>query len=111
MTFRRGLLQLLLAALLFAAQTAALTHGLRHWQPGQPAHPVQSQQHEGGKSKAASLLCDFHVAFAEVLGAVDGCASRLPVLVQTAERGVDLRTSLHSAAHVVPAARGPPALL
>ena len=108
MILKRGFLQILLAALLLVAQYAALTHGLRHWQPNQLA---QSQQEDGGKQKAPSSLCDFHVAFAEILGAVGSCALPAGIVVQAYERSSISRLSLHTAKLLAPFSRGPPALL
>ena len=108
MILKRGLMQVLLAALLLVAQHAALTHQLRHLQDRLPA---QAQQQDQKQKSAHTGLCDFHVSFAQVLGAVD-CA-RMPLLL--ANNAVE-RSSNH-ARHtfpddlVVPASRGPPALL
>jgi hypothetical protein len=106
MTLKRGLLQILLAALLLAAQYTALTHGFRHWQ--QPNQLAQSQQDEGGKQKTQSGLCDFHVAFAEILGAVGSCATSFGVVVQASDRAAVPLTSPYTAKLLVPASRGPP---
>ena len=106
MILKRGLLQILLAALLLAAQYTALTHGIRHWQPNQLS---QSQQDEGGKQKSQSGLCDFHVAFAEILGAVGSCAISFAVTVPAIDRVVIPPASPRTAKLLVPASRGPPA--
>jgi hypothetical protein len=108
MILKRGLMQVLLAALLLVAQHAAFTHQLRHLQDRLPA---QAQQQDQKQKSAHTGLCDFHVSFAQVLGAVD-CA-RMPLLL--ASNAVE-RTSNHArhtvpADLVVPASRGPPALL
>jgi hypothetical protein len=106
MVLKRGLLQILLAALLLVAQYAALTHGLRHWQPN-PL--VQSQQDEGGKQKSATGLCDFHVAFAEVLGVVGSCAISVTIAVNSHERSSILHAPTRTAQLLTPLSRGPPA--
>ncbi len=108
MILKRGLLQILLAALLLVAQHGALTHQTRHLQE---RLPEQSQQQDQKQKSAHAGLCDFHVTFAQVLGAVD-CA-RLPL--RLASNAVE-RSSSHFPhdfpAHlVVPASRGPPVLL
>jgi hypothetical protein len=108
MTLKRGLLQILLAALLLAAQYSALTHGFRHWQPGQLA---QSQQDESGKQKSQSGLCDFHVAFAEVLGAVGSCPLAAATVAQVYERSTPPRSLQHTAQLLAPLSRGPPVLV
>jgi len=108
MILKRGFLQILLAALLLAAQYAALTHGLRHWQPNPLA---QSQQEDGSKQNAPSSLCDFHVAFAEVLGAVGSCALPPLVFATVSERGADPLSIAHTAVLLAPHSRGPPVLL
>ena len=68
MILKRGLMQIVLAALLLAAQHGALTHQLRHWQDRLPA---QLQQQDDKQKAAHSGLCDFHVSFAQILGAVN----------------------------------------
>jgi hypothetical protein len=108
MTLKRGLLQILLAALLLTAQYSALTHGIRHWQTNQLA---QLQQHDGGKQKSQSGLCDFHVAFAEILGAVGSCALPVVIVVQATERSADPLSSACTAKLLVPLSRGPPVLV
>jgi hypothetical protein len=108
MTLKRGLLQILLAALLLAAQYTALTHGFRHWQ----ANPLtQSQQDDGGKQKSQSGLCDFHVAFAEILGAVGSCAMPAGIIAQAYERSSIPRLSPYTAKLLAPLSRGPPTLV
>ena len=108
MILKRGILQILLAALLLAAQYTALTHGFRHWQPNQLA---QSQQEDSGKQKSQSGLCDFHVAFAEILGAVGSCALPAGIVVQAFERSSVPRLSPHTAKLLAPLSRGPPTLV
>jgi hypothetical protein len=69
MNLKRGLLQILLAASLLAAQHGALAHGLLHAQQNLSA---ESSKEDGGGQKSSASLCDFHMVFAEVLGAVGG---------------------------------------
>ena len=108
MILKRGLLQILLAALLLAGQSMALTHGLRHWQ----SNPLtQTQQDESGKQKSQSGLCDFHGAFAEVLGAIGSCALPAVSNAHAHERSGISVSSLHSARFLAPLSRGPPALV
>ncbi len=106
MTLKRGLLQLLLAALLLAAQHGALTHSYRHWQQG-PA-TAQTEQHDGGHKSSKVRLCDFHCSFAEVLGVAVSSAIFLCVVAQSVEWGTDFLSPPHNARHLVPASRGPP---
>ena len=108
MILKRGLLQIALAALLLAAQHGALTHQVLHLQD---RLPVQVQQQDGSKKTAHSGLCDFHVAFAEILGAVGSAAPPLRLATNGAERGAGLSSSIFPATVVVPASRGPPVLL
>jgi len=108
MILKRGLMQVLLAALLLVAQHAALTHQLRHLQDRLPA---QAQQQDQKQKSAHTGLCDFHVSFAQVLGAVD-CA-RMPLLLanNAVERSGNHARHTFPDDLVVPASRGPPALL
>lgn len=108
MMLKRGLMQLLLAALLLAAQHGALTHQVRHLQDRLPA---QSQQ-QGDKQKSAHTgLCDFHVSFAQVLGAINSAQIPLQIAHNAAERSSNHFPPASPADLVVPAARGPPTLL
>lgn len=113
MTLKRGLLQMLLAALLLVAQYTALTHGLRHWQSNPPASSLAQQQtqDESGKQKSASGLCDFHVAFAEILGAVSSCGLPVVVTLQAGERSIAPLSVERTALLLAPQSRGPPVLL
>ena len=108
MILKRGFLQIALAALLLVAQHGALTHQVRHLQDGLP---VQVQQQDDNKKTAHTGLCDFHVAFAEILGAVNTAALPLRLATNGAERGGGLFSSAFPATLVVPASRGPPVLL
>ena len=86
MIFRRVLLQTVLAALLLVAQHVALTHQVWHLHDGKSA-PVEQQNN--GKKAAHSALCEFHVAFAEVLGAVGCDHAPLKVANNTVELSVN----------------------
>ena len=108
MILKRGLLQILLAALLLVAQHAALTHQTRHLQD---RLPVQTQQQDQKQKSAHTGLCDFHVSFAEVLGAVS-CHKAPPRIASNAvERSLNHFPRAFAADLVVPASRGPPVLL
>jgi hypothetical protein len=106
--FKRGLMQILLAALLLVAQHGALTHQLRHLQDRLPA---QAQQQEPKQKSAHAGLCDFHVSFAQVLGVVHCAKIQVQLASNDAEPGVDHFTRAYPADLVVPASRGPPILL
>lgn len=108
MVLKRGLLQILLAALLLAAQHGALTHQTRHLQDRLPA---QAQQQDKKQKALHAGLCDFHVSFAQVLGAVS-CDRIPPRIARNAvEPSFNHFPSAFSANGVVPASRGPPVLL
>jgi hypothetical protein len=108
MILKRGFLKIVLATLLLVAQHSALTHHIRHLQ-GNP--PVQSQQDNGGKQTSQTGLCDFHVAFVQVLGALGSVAPPLQIAANTVESGVNHLPLAYPANLVVPASRGPPVLL
>ena len=108
MILRRGWLQMVLAALLLAAQHGALTHQVRHLQDNLP---VQSQPQDNGKQKPQSGLCDFHVTFVQILGAVSSTAPPLQIAGNTAESGFNHLPLAFPANLVVPASRGPPVFL
>jgi len=108
MILKRGLLQIALAALLLAAQHGALTHQVQHVHDRLPA---QTQQQNDGKTTSHSVLCDFHVAFADIFGAVCSAALPLRLAVNDVERGASLSSPAFRATLVVPASRGPPVLL
>ncbi len=108
MPLKRGLLQIVLAALLLAAQHGALTHQVRHLQDNLPA---QSQQQDDGKQKSQSGLCDFHVAFVQILGALNSALLPLRIAANAFEHGTGLFPLAFPADVVVPASRGPPVLL
>lgn len=106
MIMKRCMLQIMLAALLLVAQHGALTHQIWHLQN---RLPVQSQQHDGGKQKYSDS-CDFHVAFAEILGAVNSVALPPRAVANTAERSSNHFPRAFPVNPVVPASRGPPVL-
>ena len=108
MILKRGLVQILLAALLLAAQHGALTHQVRHLQDRLPA---QSQQQDKKQKAAHAGLCDFHVSFAEVLGAVSCDKTPLNIARNAVELNLSQFPPAFPADLVVPASRGPPALL
>ena len=108
MVLKRGLMQVLLAALLLVAQHVALTHQVWHLHDGKSA-PVEQQNN--GKKAAHSALCEFHVAFAEVLGAVGCDHAPLKVANNTVELSVNHSPPAFPANLVVPASRGPPVIL
>lgn len=108
MSVQRGILQIVLATMLVVVQYGALTHQIWHLQH----HPqTLAQQHEGNKQGSQSKFCDFHVAFAELLGAVNPAALPLRIAANTTERGASLPAFTFPATRVTPASRGPPVLV
>jgi len=106
MMLKRGLWHFVFAAMLLAGQYIALTHHLRH---AQDRFAGQYQQQNDGKKSAHQGLCDFHVAFSQILGAVD-CAKSPPRLAAIrAQSRDDLFATTCPAELLVPASRGPPA--
>jgi hypothetical protein len=108
MILKSGLLQIVFAALLLAAQHGALTHRIRHLQDNLPA---QSQKHNGGKQTSQSGLCDFHVAFVQVLGALSSTTPPPAIAANAVERSLNHFSLAYPANLVIPASRGPPVLL
>lgn len=108
MLMKRALLQIMLAVTLLAAQQLALAHGVWHIQDRLPAG---SQLHDTDKHNAQFGACDFHNAFTEVLGAVNSVASMPVVALNLAERALEFALPSAHALLIVPASRGPPALL
>ncbi len=108
MILKRGLLRILLAALLLVAQHGALTHQTRHLQDRLPA---QAQQQDQKQKSAHASLCDFHVSFAQVLGAVNCARVPLRLASNAIERSGNHFLPAFPADLVVPASRGPPVLL
>ena len=108
MILKRGLLQILLMALLLVAQYGALAHQIQHLQGNLPG---QSHQQQDGKQKSQSGLCDFHVTFVQILGALSSAAPPLQIAANTVESGFSRLSLAFSANLVVPASRGPPVLL
>jgi hypothetical protein len=108
MILKRGLMQILLAALLLAAQHGALTHQTRHLQDRLPA---QAQQQNENQKSAHAALCDFHVSFAQVLGAVSCAKIPLRLASNAVEQSGSHVLPAFPADLVIPASRGPPTLL
>jgi hypothetical protein len=108
MVLKRGLVQILLAALLLVAQHGALTHQLKHWQDRLPA---QAQQQDQKQKSAHTGLCDFHVSFAQVVGVIDCARLQLRLASNAVERSGNHFPPAFPADLVVPASRGPPVLL
>ena len=108
MTIKRGILQVLLAALLLAVQLAALTHDYKHWRQGDAG---VSQQHDSSKHSSKVRLCDFHGACAQVLGGVAVAAVLLGLVAQGVERSAGLLPVLHRFSLLAAHSRGPPVLL
>lgn len=102
---KRGLMQVVFAALLLIAQHGALTHHVRHLQDRLPA---QTQQQDKKQNPAHTALCDFHVSFAQVLGAVDCAAIPLLLARNAVERSLNFFATALPANLVIPASRGPP---
>ncbi len=108
MLTKRGLLQIVLVALLLVAQHGALAHQVRHLQDRLPAQT----QHQDDKQKPAHAgLCDFHVSFAQILGAVNSVAVPLNLAANSVERSGNHFPRAYPADLVVAASRGPPILL
>lgn len=108
MMLKRGVMQVLLAALLLVAQHVALTHQVRHLQD---RLPVQAQQQDPKQKTAHSALCDFHVSFAQVLGAASCDKAPLKVSNNAVELSFNQFPPAFSADLIVPASRGPPSIL
>jgi len=108
MVVKRGLLQVVLATLLLAAQQGALTHEAQHVRDPLSA---QTQERDPVKKSAHDGLCKFHVSYAEVLGAVDCARPALRLAANRVEIGANAPLHSFPADLVVPASRGPPVLL
>jgi len=102
---KRGFLRIVLVALLLAAQHGALAHQIRHLQDNFPGQ----SQHDG--KQKPSGLCDFHVSFVQILGAVDSALSSLRIAANAVEPSINHFPSAFPSDLVVPASRGPPVLL
>ena len=101
---KRVLLAIALIATLLAAQQLAIAHELWHLRD-------YAGSQSGGKSSTQPGSCDYHAAYAEVLGAV--ASSALPPALGSyrAERTARfVFTSAHRDL-IAPASRGPPAFL
>ena len=108
MVLKRGLLQILLAALLLAAQHGALIHHTRHLQDRLPA---QAQKQDQKQKSTHTGLCDFHVSFAQILGAVSCDSAPHKVASNDVELSLSHFPPAFPTDLVVPASRGPPILL
>ena len=108
MILKRGLMQIVLAALLLVAQHGALTHQLRHWQDRLPA---QVQQQDDKQKSAHTGLCDFHVSFAQILGAVNCANPPERLATNSVEHHGNHFPRAFPADLVVAASRGPPVIL
>ena len=108
MIIKRGLLQIALAVLLLAGQHGALTHQIGHLQDRLSS---QSQQRDEGNQGTQSGACNFHVAFAELLGAVSSAALSLRIAANAVERSTNYFHIVFPANKVIPASRGPPVFL
>ena len=108
MMVRRGLMQIVLAALVLVAQHGALTHQLRHWQDRLPAN---AQQQDDKQKSAHTGLCDFHVSFAQILCAVNCATPPLLLATNQVEQHGNHFPPAFPADLVVPASRGPPVIL
>ena len=107
--FRRcGLIEIVLSVLLLIAQHGALAHPLRHFHDRLPA---QTQQQDEKQKSTHSALCDFHVSFAQVLGAVTPAKFPLNLAANAVEHHGNHFPRAYPADLVVAASRGPPVLL
>lgn len=107
--FRRcGLIEIVLSVLLLIAQHGALAHPLRHFHDRLPA---QTQQQDEKQKSTHSALCDFHVSFAQVLGAVTPAKFPLNLAANAVEHHGNHFPRAFPADLVVAASRGPPVLL
>ena len=105
--FNHRLLRAAFVALLLFAQQTAFDHQVGHILDGTALQAQQSKSEQalhGG-------LCDFHVAFAGILGAV-GSATHTPQFAQQkAEPHIADVAHAAPSAVIVPASRGPPVSL
>jgi hypothetical protein len=106
--FKRGLMQIVLAVLLLVAQHNALAHQFRHLHDRLPA---QTQPQDEKQKAAHNGLCDFHVSFAQVLGVLHSAQLPLRLAANSAEHSGNHFPPAFAANLLVPASRGPPALL
>jgi hypothetical protein len=98
----RRTLGVFLAALLLAAQQAALEHALWH-----VAAAEQSQKSDSGRAP----LCEQHAALGAVAGAI-GCAGVALADETPAAQAIAVAAASPAApAGIAPTSRGPPALL
>ena len=108
MFFKRALFQLMLAALLLAAQQVALTHEVWHLKD---RLPDQSQQRADGQQTTQSDWCPFHASFADVLGGLGSNAAPLAVNTDASTLCSYPLPASFSGDLIVPASRGPPSFL
>jgi hypothetical protein len=104
--FKYGLFRFALATLLLFAQQEALTHQAGHILDHTALH--SQQQDRGGSKDLHSSLCDFHAAFAGVLGAVNSAMVAPCVVSQQFERDVAPEPPVFSALSLIRGARDPP---
>ncbi len=107
MQIKRGLIEIVLASLLLIAQHGALAHQFRHVHDRLPA---QTQQQNDKQKPAHAGLCDFHVSFAQILGAVNSTHVPLNLAANTVEHHGNHFPRAYPADLVVAASRGPPVL-
>jgi hypothetical protein len=108
MMLKRTWLLIALIPLLLAAQHVAMAHQLGHvFDP----LPVQLSGSGEGKKSADSVLCDYHVAFAEILGAIGSKALPARFAATTIAPSVGPAHTIASLEAPTPTSRGPPVLL
>ncbi len=105
MIMTRSYLQIILVALLLIAQHGAITHQIQHAQ-GQATGG--SPQPLGSKDLLYSELCDFHLAFTQIPGAVGSTALSLCLAAPAVERSPNQFARFFPSDSVIPASRGPP---
>ncbi len=99
--------QLVCILLLLVAQHGALTHAVWHAHESQPA---QHERHDNTplSQSGESGLCDFDLAFGQVMGGVCAAAWHLVFSEFDAERIVHLSSTCVAAETPVARSRGPP---
>lgn len=103
---KRVFLQFACIFLLLFAQQSALTHAAWHAQPQPPA-----QDHSKDKASFQGGLCGLHVAFSQVLGAVQATPAQYLVRDGVAERIAQRPSLCGFVETLTPLSRGPPVLL
>ncbi len=104
----RTWLVMVMLPLFLAAQQGALLHQVGHLLDG--AAVGQAQQGDSSKGVDGGF-CDYHVAFAEVLGAIDCSTPPLALAGNAAERRFGRPVLPSPTGFIQPASRGPPVLL